>query len=99
MLPGWARAQFAPQPSSLANVSATIPTGVGTVDIVIRQSGASFSATLTTPIAATRVCFILALETPRSPRTAVPPCHPVYNRAPLDRLIRTRGSTANREPC
>jgi alpha-L-rhamnosidase len=58
--PGWTRWQFAPQPSSLPAIQATVPSLRGTINVTISNGGGGggFSATLTVPEGTlARVCL------------------------------------------
>ena len=55
---GWGRMQFAPQPSTLAAVNATVPSPLGQVQVAIINGPTDFSATLMVPDGTTaRVCL------------------------------------------
>ena len=55
---GWRRMQFAPQPSALRAINATVPSLLGRIAVTIANGPAQFCATLTVPAGATaRACL------------------------------------------
>ena len=60
-LPGWERMVFAPQPSSLTSIEATVATGKGSIPVTISQKAGVLHATLSVPDGvAAQVCLPIA---------------------------------------